>query len=182
MMKRKWIITILLAVLLLGCFGGEPVAGASWGPAFYLNGEKQDVYTSHYSIRETDAIIPLDAFLKSVGGYYADSPYNAYQVQCYELNGTRYIIDKKHAIFAIDEQYDRLIKDLNAKGEPLTHANLKEADLFPDGDDGLWWKEGNGAGVDYRLLESTLRKSGQDITIEIDRDAFAIRVTLKEPE
>lgn len=160
----------------------EPTAGQSWGPEFFLNGEKQDVYTSHYLIKETDAIIPLDAFLQSIGGYYADSPYNAYQVQCYELNGIRYIIDNKYAIFSIEEEYDRLVKVLNAQGKQLTHANLKEADLFPDGDDGLLWKEGNSAGVDYRLLESTLRKSGQNIAIEIDHEAYAIRVMMPETE
>ena len=197
-MKRLFAL-VLCAILLLAAVGcgqkqttgeelttssDEPIAfsGTEFEPALILNGKKLNVYTQHYSIRENDTGIPLEAFIASIGGYFADSPYNAYQVQCYELNGIRYMIDNNNRIFALAEQYDELVRKLETEpGNHVTHGTLKEINLFPDDEGTLSWGEGS-AWVGHRALENALRKSGQDITIDVDYEAYVIRVEMPDAQ
>jgi hypothetical protein len=174
-MKRKRIIILLLAVLLLGC---APVAGESWGPTFFLNGKELNVYTSHYFIKDTYASIPLNAFLKSVGAVYADSSYNRYQVQCYEIQGIRYIYDWESQVFALEKPYDEIVQKLKAEGRTPTKADFREIDLFAQ--EGYEPKMQAETAVDHRVLERVLRRMGLDITIEIDREANTICVEMQE--
>ena len=172
-MKR--IIILLLAALLLGC---APVAGESWGPTFFLDGKELNVYTSHYFIKDTYASIPLNAFLKSVGAVYADSSYNRYQVQCYEIQGIRYIYDWESQVFALEKPYDEIVQKLKAEGRTPTKADFREIDLFAQ--EGYEPKMQAETAVDHRVLERVLRRMGLDITIEIDREANAICVEMQE--
>ena len=154
----------------------EP-GGSSFGPAFILNGKELDVYTEHYFIAGTDDDIPLNAFLSSIGSYCVDSPYNKYQVQCYEIEGIRYIYDWESQVFALAEQYDSVVQAAKTKGRMPTEAEFQAIDLLPAG-----VEMQAEAWLDHSTLESVLRKMGLDITIELDREENAIRVTLPEPE
>lgn len=155
----------------------EPGGGSSFGPAFILNGKELDVYTEHYFIAGTDDDIPLNAFLSSIGSYYVDSPYNKYQVQCYEIEGIRYIYDWESQVFALAEQYDSVVQAAKTKGRMPTEAEFQAIDLLPAG-----VEMQAEAWLDHSTLESVLRKMGLDITIELDREENAIRVTMSEPE
>jgi hypothetical protein len=154
----------------------EP-GGSSFGPAFILNGKELDVYTEHYFIAGTDDDIPLNAFLSSIGSYYVDSPYNKYQVQCYEIEGIRYIYDWESQVFALAEQYDSVVQAAKAQGRTPTNADFRTINLLPDG-----IEMQAEAWLDHSTLESVLRKMGLDITIEIDREENAIRVTMTKKE
>ncbi len=158
----------------------EPgAAGESGGPAFFLNGKERNVYTSHYFIEDEETSIPLNAFLATVGAVAVDSPYNRYMVQCYEIQGIRYIYDWESQVFALEEPYDEIVQKLKAKGRTPTEADFREIDLFaqegyePEMQAETW--------LDHRILERVLRKMGLDISIEIDREANAIRVELAMP-
>jgi hypothetical protein len=107
----------------------EPGGGSNFGPAFILNGKELDVYTEHYFIAGTDDDIPLNAFLSSIGSYYVDSPYNKYQVQCYEIEGIRYIYDWESQVFALAEQYDSVVQAAKTKGRMPTEAAYSSAAL-----------------------------------------------------
>ncbi len=155
----------------------EPGGGSSFGPAFILNGKELDVYTEHYFIAGTDDDIPLNAFLSSIGSYYVDSPYNKYQVQCYEIEGIRYIYDWESQVFALAEQYDSVVQAAKTKGRMPTEAEFQTIDLLP-----AEVEMQAEAWLDHSTLESVLRKMGLDITIELDREENAIRVTMSEPE
>ena len=157
----------------------EPgAAGESRGPAFILNGKERNVYTSHYSIEDEETSIPLNAFLASVGAVDVDSPYNRYMVQCYEIQGIRYIYDWESQVFALEKPYDEIVQKLKAEGRTPTKADFREIDLFaqegyePEMQAETW--------LDHRILERVLRKMGLDISIEIDREANAIRVELAD--
>ena len=154
----------------------EP-GGSSFGPAFILNGKELAVYTGHYFIAGTDDDIPLNAFLSSIGSYYVDSPYNKYQVQCYEIEGIRYIYDWESQVFALAEQYDSVVQAAKAQGRTPTNADFRTINLLPDG-----IEMQAEAWLDHSTLESVLRKMGLDITIELDREENAIRVTMTEKE
>ncbi|MBR0437336.1 MAG: hypothetical protein IJK12_08855 [Clostridia bacterium] len=157
----------------------EPgAAGESRGPAFILNGKERNVYTSHYFIEDEETSIPLNAFLASVGAVAVDSPYNRYMVQCYEIQGIRYIYDWESQVFALEEPYDEIVQKQKAEGRTPTEADFREIDLFaqegyePEMQAETW--------LDHRILERVLRKMGLDISIEIDREANAIRVELAD--
>ena len=157
----------------------EPgAAGESGGPAFFLNGKERNIYTSHYFIEDEETSIPLNAFLASVGAVAVDSPYNRYMVQCYEIQGIRYIYDWESQVFALEEPYDEIVQKLKAEGRTPTEADFREIDLFaqegyePEMQAETW--------LDHRILERVLRKMGLDISIEIDREANAIRVEMRE--
>ena len=149
----------------------------SWGPSLILNGKTLNVYTEHYFIKGTDIYIPINAFLESIGSYYVDSPYNKYQVQCSEIQGIRYIYDWELQVFALAEQYDSVVQTVKAQGKTPTHADFQTINLMPEG-----VEMQAEARLDHITLENVLRKMGLDITIELDRENNAIRVTMSEPE
>lgn len=176
-MKRLFAL-VLCAILLLAAVGCN--AGGGLGPAFILNGETLNVYTLHYFIKDEYASVPLIAFLQSIGADYADSPYNAYQVQCYDIRGVSYIYDGTLKVFALTDQYDNVMETLKAQGKTPTKADFRTIDLFAQ--EGYETDMQAEAWVDHHVLEHILQKTGLDITIEIDRDANAIRVEMPELE
>ncbi len=171
--KKKRIIAVLLAAMLLGCVGCSPAPGENWGPDFFLNGVKQDVYTSQYLIEETDVRIPFEAFMGSIGADFAESPYNRYQVQCYEIQGIRYIDDRESGVIAFEQPYEDVVEVLKAQGKTSIKADFQAINLLT---------EGARMPLPIADLERLLEKMGLDVTVEFDREAYAIRVTLREPE
>ena len=100
-------------------------------PILILNGEKLDVYTSHYGVTEEYAVIPLTAFLMSVGADYADSPLNEYGIQCYSFMGKRYIeVDYMH-LFMFEDDYKTLLKELKDEGKELSQETVADCGLLP---------------------------------------------------
>lgn len=158
--------------------GGE--AKDNFGPTFVLNGKTLNVYTEHYFIAEDETSIPLNAFLMSVGAVYADSPYNRYQVQCYEIQGIRYIYDWESQVFAFADAYDDVVKTLKAQDKTPTKTDFRAIDLFAQ--EGYELEMQAETWVNSVTLERVLRGMGLDITIEIDREANAIRVELADPQ
>ena len=177
---------LLMAAVLLAltaCAGGyNPDA-----PRLKLNGKRLDVYTEHYLISEDCAIIPLTAFLESIGAEYADSPLNEYHITCYSFMGKRYVVDENSRLFMLEDDYVTLSKELQSEGKSLSRKNAAGRDLFSENEDEfflpsdehytvLW----SGMWVDHVSLMNALRKSGVDITIEYDYATRTISVSLPE--
>ena len=156
-------------------------------PILILNGEKLDVYTSHYGVTEEYAVIPLTAFLMSVGAEYADSPLNEYGIQCYSFMGKRYIVVPNMHLFMLEDDYRTLLKELNDQGKWLSRETVADCGLLPRNESkvldtnetdaelaGIW--------VDHISLMNALIESGIDITIEYDYSTRTITVTLPKQD
>ena len=91
----KHITALLLSFMLLFTLAActpAPGENSADAPILVLNGEVLDVYTMHYDVREEYAVVPLEAFLHSIGADYAESSFNKYGIQCYSFMGKRYIM------------------------------------------------------------------------------------------
>ena len=181
-MKR---ITVLLfaAVLLLTLAAcTPPVPGENFhdAPSLILNGEALDVYTSHYNVTEEYAVIPLTAFLKSIGAEYADSPLNEYGIQCYSFMGKRYIVVGDMHLFMLENDYHAFLNKLSEEGKELSRETAADCGLLPRNECKATIAALNSAGiyVDHVSLMNALTESGIDITIEYDYSTRTIAVTL----
>ncbi|MBQ7385824.1 MAG: hypothetical protein IJW04_04875 [Ruminococcus sp.] len=184
----KKAITILLSVTLLlfcvACTSQEPdleqnkppVPGENHpnAPTIVLNGKELDVYTSHYNLTEEYAFIPLAAFLHSIGAEYADSPLNEYGTQCYSFDGKQYVVVPDMHLFILENDYNELVKELDAHGKKLSRETVEDKGLLPK-------SESKYPGItnatviewavimaDHVSVENALKESGVDINIEYD--------------
>lgn len=195
-MKR---ITVLLftAVLLLALAActnkspnpdpiSPPTVGENFpdAPTLILNGEALDVYTSHYKVTEEYAVIPLTAFLMSIGAEYADSPLNEYGIQCYSFMSKRYIVVPDMHLFMLEDDYNAFLNKLNEEGKELSRETAADCGLLPKNESKvsfdtngttLYWGE---IWIDHISLMNALTESGIDITIEYDYSTRTITVTL----
>ena len=181
---RRCFAVFLFGVLLLSlssCAGGNTFDA----PRIVLNGKKlHGVYTSHYSVKEDCVVIPLSAFLLSIGAEYADSPLNAYHVTCYSFMGKRYVLDDDARLFMLEDDYVTLSNELDAEGKELTRKNAAGRDLFSENDDAISIPTNEATWstvyVDHVSLMNALRKSGIDITIQFDYSKRKIIVDCPE--
>lgn len=107
-MKRivSFLIIAIYIIMLSACSDGY----GSGALKIILNGEELDVYTMHYGIGEEYAVMPLDAFLLSLGAEYADPPENnGYNTACYSLAGKRYLVVSAAQLFMLESDYYALI-------------------------------------------------------------------------
>lgn len=194
----KKVITILLSATLLlfcvACTNQEidleqtnpyaPGENFSDAPTLILNGKELDVYTSHYNVTEEYAFIPLTAFLHSIGAEYADSPLNEYGTQCYSFDGKQYVVVPDMHLFILEDDYNKLIKELNAEGKTLSKETVEDKGLLPKSESkfpgftngtviewGQIW-------ADHVSLENALIESGVDINIEYDYATRTITVIM----
>ena len=203
-MKR--ILALLLAVLMLFTFAACTdkdldsdknsdkdsekiyIAGGNFhnAPTLILNGEKLDVYTSHYHITEEYAAIPLSTFLMSIGATYADSPLNEYGTQCYSFMGKRYVIVGEMHLFMAENDYTAFLKELDKDNKKLSRKTAADRGLLPrnknkylleNKEEAEGWAE---IWIDHVSLMKALRESGIDITIEYDYHNRTISVTLPQ--
>ena len=158
----------------------------SGAPTLVLNGNTLDVYTSHYFAREEYAIIPLTAFLQSVGAEYADSPLNEYGRQCYSFMGNRYIFVGSMHLFMLENDYIDLLNTLAEDGVEPSKENTADKGLLPR-DENAYFSEVSADGtlvewgqiwIDHISLMNALRESGIDITIEYDYPTKTITVIM----
>ncbi len=194
----KKVITILLSTTMLllcvACTSQEPgleqnISPAPGGnlpdaPTLILNGKELDVYTSHYDITEEYAFIPLTAFLKSIGAEYADSPLNKYGTQCYSFAGKQYVVVPDMHLFILENDYNKLIKELDAEGKTLSKETVEDKGLLPKSESKFPGFT-NGTVIEWAViltdhisLENALIESGVDINIEYDYETRTITVTL----
>ena len=180
---RRFVAVLLFAGLLLAlssCAGGY----LPDSPQIVLNGKKlRGVYTNQYIVREDLVLIPLSAFLESIGAEYADSPLNEYRVRCYSFMGKRYVLNDKARLFMLEDDYVILLNELEAEGKELSRRNAAGRDLFSEIDDAIskpTEKEWTGFDVDHVSLMNALRKSGIDITIQVDYSTRTIIVDCPE--
>ena len=184
-MKRITVLlfTLILLLALTACTNG---VGENFpdAPKLILNGEALDVYTSHYHVTEEYAVIPLTAFLQSIGAEYADSPLNEYGIQCYSLMGKRYIVVPGMHLFMLEDDYVAFLEKLDEEGKELSRKTTEDCGLLPKNEsnfswdmngDVLYWEE---IWVDHISLMNALRESGIDITIEYDYMTRTITITL----
>ena len=144
-----------------------------------------NVYTSHYFVKEEYVVIPLQAFLMSVGAEYADSDLNEYGRQCYSFMGKRYVIMGKFQLFMLEDEYVAFTKQLDEDGKALTITNTANKGLLPKSENhALSELFENGIPheiwTDHISLMNALRESGIDITIEYDYSTRTITVTMPQ--
>ena len=184
-MKRITVLlfTLILLLALTACTNG---VGENFpdAPKLILNGEALDVYTSHYHVTEEYAVIPLTAFLKSIGAEYADSPLNEYGIQCYSFMGKRYIVVPDMHLFMLEDDYVAFLEKLDEEGREVSPETTADCGLLPKNESKVSL-DANGTllesaviMVDHISLMNALRESGIDITIEYDYLARTITVTL----
>ncbi len=152
-------------------------------PTLILNGEVLDVYTSHYSITEKGAQIPLTAFLESVGAEFTDSPYNAYHTQCYSLKGKKYVVADDLHLFMLEEDYRALLDELKRDGKSLSIENTADRGLLPKSKRGISTnasaiEPSSAIWTDHVSLANALKASGVDITIDCDPSLRTVTVTM----
>ena len=112
----KQITALLLFFMLLFTLAAcapAPGENSANAPSLVLNGEVLDVYTMHYDVREEYAVVPLEAFLHSIGADYAESSFNKYGIQCYSFMGKRYIVAADMHLFMLEDDYRAFLKKLN---------------------------------------------------------------------
>ena len=187
MMKKITVILIILMMLsLTACQIGLPTPrnGSSSDVKLILNGEKLDVYTTHYFVSDEFVEIPLGAFLHSVGAEYADSPLNEYGSYCYSFMSKRYVIIRDLHLFMLEEDYWELLSRWEADGKELTRETATDMGLLPRNESKVLADKdetnvaSSGIWVDHVSLMNALRESGIDITIVYDHSANTLTVTL----
>ena len=165
----------------------HPAPGGNFpnAPSLILNGKKLDVYTSHYDICEEYAVIPIEAFLMSVGAEYSDSPLNKYGTQCYSFMGKRYVVIGEYHLFMLEDDYEPLLQKLCEDGIPFFKETAADYGLLPKNkskvlpgeDSGIIWGT---IWTDHISLMNALIESGVDITIKHDYSTRTITVTLPQ--
>lgn len=143
-----------------------------------------DVYTSHYYVTEEYAVIPLEAFLQSIGADYADSSLNEYGIQCYSFMGKRYIVVPDMHLFMLEDDYTAFLEKLDKEGKVLSRKTTEDYGLLPKNESRVS-RDTNGTilyqaemWVDHISLMNVLKESGIEITIEYDYSNRTITVTL----
>ncbi len=155
-------------------------------PIVILNGKELDTYTLSYRVAQDHAVIPATAFLKALGGEYADSPLNKYGRQCYTFMGKRYLEIPDMHLFILEEDYEDLRKELEEEGVPFSRDGVADRGLLPRNENKavlnmdetvIEWGE---IFVDHFSLMKALNESGIEITIEHDYENNTIIVTFPE--
>lgn len=153
-------------------------------PTLILNGEVLDVYTLHYDVTEEYAVLPLNAFLLSIGANFARSTLNEYGIQCYSFKGNRYIVASDMHLFMLEDDYISLLNKLDDEGKELSRETSTDYGLLPKSESKVSLNT-NGTifysseiWVDHISLMNALTESGIDITIESDYSNKIISVTL----
>lgn len=154
-------------------------------PRLILNGEELDVYTMHYMLKEEYAVVPLSAFLSSIGAKYASSSLNEYGTQCYSFEGKRYVIVGDMHLFMLVRDYRAFLKELDKEGKELSRETAADRGLLPKNESNVSLDIINGTvtywgdiWIDHISLMNALNESGVDITIEYDYSTRTINVTL----
>ena len=145
-----------------------------------LNGKRLDAYTMHYGIEEEYAVIPLTAFLQSIGAKYADSPLNTYETECYVLMGEHYVVyDDKH-LFMLEDDYLALLDELDCAYSQLSQEDVCDRGLLPLCESKIYLNNVHGGAflTDHITLMNALTESGIDITINYDYSKMILDVTL----
>ena len=177
------LLSFMLLLTVVGCTNavGENSADA---PILVLNGEVLDVYTMHYDVREEYAVIPLEAFLHSIGADYADSSFNKYGTQCYSFMGKRYIVVEDMHLFMLEDDYRAFLEKLDNEGKELSRETTEDCGLLPKNESKVSLdvngtvSEWAGIWVDHISLMNALIESGVDITIKSDYSNRTITVML----
>ena len=181
------LLSFMLLLTVVGCTNpaapapGENSAGA---PILVLNGEVLDVYTMHYDVREEYAVIPLTAFLRSIGADFAESSFNKYGTQCYSFMGKRYIVVDDMHLFMLEDDYRAFLEKLDKEGKELSRETTEDCGLLPKNESKVSLdvngtvSEWAGIWVDHISLMNALVESGVDITIKSDYSNRTITVTL----
>ena len=180
---------VLVIILLLSAVSAcVPAPGPNFpdAPTLILNGEKLDVYTSHYFLTEERAVVPLIAFLMSIGADYADSPINEYGKQCYSFMGKRYICVAGMHLFMQEDDYMLFMLKLEKEGEALTREAAADSGLFPRTE--CWEckrskntnETVNELWIDHVTLMNALNNCGIDIAIDYSYLDRTITVTLPD--
>lgn len=150
-------------------------------PELILNGNSLDVYTSHYYLEKDRVFIPLDAFLKSLGAEFADSPLNTSETEVYSFMEKNYVVADSLHLFMLEDDYIKLTEDFLEENKALTAEAVKNTGLLPKSSSKFSppesWLE-YGIWSDHISLMNALKNSGIDITIEYDYENRTIDVTL----
>ena len=146
----------------------------------YLNDRPLDVYTMHYGIEEEYAVIPLNAFLKSIGAEYADSTLNTYETECFVLMGEHYVVYSDKHLFMLEEDYLSLLDELDCMYLQLSQEDVSDRGLLPLSESKIYSNNIHGGAflTDHVTLMNALIESGIDITIEYDYSKRILNVTL----
>ena len=149
----------------------------------YLNDRPLDVYTMHYGIEEEYAVIPLTAFLMSIGAEYADSPLNTYETECFDLMGERYVVYSDKHLFMLEEDYLALLDELDCVYTQLSRKDVFDRGLLPFSDCKICSISTHSGVIltDHISLMKALKESGIDITIEYDYSKMILDVILISP-
>ena len=158
-------------------------------PTLILNGKTLDVYTSHYELTEERAVVPLYAFLSSIGARYTDSPVNEYGEECYAFSGMRFVCVPDMHLFMLENDYLDFLRELEKEGKQLSRVTTADCGLLPknrcwdckrfsDTDsDGTLNVISAGLWVDHVSLMNALINCGINITIEYNYSTRTITVT-----
>lgn len=178
----KRLLCLLVIVLLAGC--NNPNFETGKGPRLIVNGKELDVYTEHYTVTENYAIIPVEAFMDSLGAESEkDSPYNTYRRSCVLFMGQRYVIDEENHLFMTEYDYSNLLQKLNQEGKELSKYTTKGEGLLSGEEYTLdnpkypYYLSWNGLFVDHQTLMKAFQESGISILIDFDYDSQMIIVT-----
>ena len=181
-MKRLISLFLLVALLISLC--ACETEKSSSGLKIVLNGEGLDAYTMHYDANEEYAVIPLTAFLQSLGAVYGELPENnGHATEIYSFAGKRYVVIDAQHLFILESDYYALLDYLEQEGKLLSQLSkndLSAYGLLPLSECKICSGSTHSGEIltDHFTLMNALTESGIDITINYDYSKMLLDVTL----